>query len=496
MAANISWAQNTASLFRPSINCERVARAHRAALLIDGDAYFRAFAQAALQAKSSIVLLGWDFHSQTRLHLNLAGVPDLLGDFLNFLLERNRRLKIFILAWDYPIVFGRGRERPMGSDGGWQPHSRIRIQYDSNCPFGAAFHQKMVVMDGVLAFCGGIDFTTGRWDTPAHTPHDPKRANVGEIGSYGPVHDTMLVVDSGAALALLDIARQRWLSATGRRLPVTSGDRGPWPDSVVPTFSDVEVGVARTVPAHEPSRAAAVTEVESLYLDMIAAARRYIYIENQYFTARSLGDALAARLAEADGPEVIVVTRLSSNGWLEAPAMSALRTMLLQKLRTADVHGRFRAWFPTVHGECCDVHSKLMLVDDQWLRVGSANFASRSMELDTECDLVIAAGDSAAAQAGMVAARNALLSEHLGVTPADLEKAIEAAGSLGAAVMYLAQESGRTLRPFEHFDDPSAAVVALAEGVADPQRPVCLEELIAGLGRAAGLKPREHAERT
>src|ERR1700722_1670527 len=109
-------ATKQASLFRPRANCQRVARARRASLLIDGEAYFRAFAHAALRAKGSIVLVGWDFHTQTRLHLNLGGVPDLLGDFLHFLLERNRRLKIFILAWDYPLVFGRGRERPMGSE--------------------------------------------------------------------------------------------------------------------------------------------------------------------------------------------------------------------------------------------------------------------------------------------------------------------------------------------------------------------------------------------
>jgi phospholipase D1/2 len=488
MAANPAFTENTASLFRPGLNCHRVARARRAALLIDGEAYFRAFAQAALQAKSSVVLVGWDFHSQTRLHLNLAGVPDQLGDFLNFLLQRHRGLKIFILAWDYPAVFGRGRERPMGSDGGWQPHARIRFHYDSNCPFGAAFHQKIVVIDGALAFCGGMDFTTGRWDTPAHAARDPRRANVGEIEPYDPVHDTMLAVDSGAAHALLDIARQRWRIATGRALPVTPADRDAWPQSVTATFRDVEVGAARTVPAHEPSRTAAVTEVENLYLDMIAAARRYIYIENQYFTARTLGDALAARLAEVDGPEIIVVTRLSSSGWLEAPTMSALRTVLLRKLRAADTQGRFQAWFPTVQGECCDVHSKLMLVDDQWLRVGSANFASRSMGLDTECDLVIAACGSEEARAGMITARNALLAEHLGVAPGDLEKAIEAAGSLGGAVTYLAQDSGRTLRPFEYLDDPSAAVVALAEGMADPERPVGLDELIAGLGRATGLR--------
>ena len=486
MAANIS------SLFRPGLNCHRVARARRAALLIDGEAYFRAFAHAALRATSSIVLIGWDFHSQTRLHLNLAGVPDLLGEFLHFLLRRNRRLQIFILAWDYPLVFGRGRERPLGSDGGWQPHSRIRFHYDSNCPFGAALHQKIVVIDGAVAFCGGIDLTNGRWDTSAHLPNDPKRTNIGEIEPYGPVHDTMLMVDSGAAHALLDVARRRWLVATRRALPVSASARDAWPDSVAAAFTDVEVGVARTMAAHESSRTDAVVEVERLYLDMIASARRYIYIENQYFTARVLGDALAARLAEADGPEVIVVSRLSSNGWLEAPTMAALRVMLLRKLRAADVHGRFRAWFPTVDGECCDVHSKLMMVDDQWLRVGSANFASRSMGLDTECDLVIAAGGSAAARAGMVGARNALLGEHLGVAAENLEKAIEATGSLGAAVEYLAQDSGHTLRPFDAHEEPSTAVLALAEGVVDPEHPVGLDELIAGLGRATGLTFGEH----
>ena len=480
-------AAHSESLFTPGVNCHRVARARRAALLIDGEAYFRAFAHAALRAKSSIVLVGWDFHSQTRLHLNLGGVPDLLGDFLHFLLQRNRRLRIFILAWDYPLVFGRGRERPMSSDGGWQPHSRVRVHYDSSCPFGAALHQKIVVIDGSVAFCGGMDLTNSRWDTPAHVPGNPRRANVGEIEPYGPVHDTMLVVDSGAAHALLEIARWRWRIATRQRLPVAARDRDAWPESALVAFTDVEVGVARTVPARDSPGTEAVMEVERLYLDMISAARRYIYIENQYFTAKALGEALAARLAEADGPEVIVVSRLSANGWLEAPTMSALRTVLLKKLRESDAHGRFQAWFPTVQGECCDVHSKLMLVDDQWLRVGSANFASRSMGLDTECDLVIAAGDSPAAREGMVRARNTLLGEHLGVAPDHLERAIAAAGSLGAAVRYLARDSGRALRPFEAHEEPSTAMLALAEGVVDPGHPVCLEELIAGLGRATGL---------
>jgi hypothetical protein len=79
------------------------------------------------------------------------------------------------------------------------------------------------------------------------------------------------------------------------------------------------------------------------------------------------------------------------------------------------------------------------------------------------------------------------LGEHLGVAAGDLEKAIEATGSLGAAVEYLAQDSGRTLLPFEAREEPSTAVLALAQSVADPEHPVCLDELIAGLGRATGL---------
>src|ERR1700744_6090809 len=227
------------SLFRPGRNCYRVARAHRAELLIDSEAYFRAFAAAALRATHSIVIVAWDFHSQTRLHLDEPGVPDRLGDFLNFLVRRNRRLRIFILAWDYPVVFGRGREPPAGSDGGWQPHRRICCHYDSNIPLGAAHHQKIVIVDGAMAFCGGIDLTLGRWDTTAHRVADPGRIDPGETQPYGPVHDVMLAVDSGAARALHNIASERWRQGTGRALPTAATDCDPWPAALAPMLAEV-----------------------------------------------------------------------------------------------------------------------------------------------------------------------------------------------------------------------------------------------------------------
>jgi phospholipase D1/2 len=257
-------------------------------------------------------------------------------------------------------------------------------------------------------------------------------------------------------------------------------------------FSDVDVALARTVPASgsEP----AVTEVEALYLDLIAAARRYIYIENQYFTSKVLGDALAARLAEPDGPEVIVVLRRASTGWLEAPTMSALRTLLIRKLRDADAHGRFHAWYPHTPGEPrCDVHSKLMIVDDEWLRVGSANFANRSMGLDTECDLVLEARGDSATRTAITSVRNALLSEHLGVARTDVQNAFAITGSLSETVASLASKDGRSLQRFERLDEPSPAMVALANGVADPHRPLSRDELITGFDPAAAGPPARRA---
>src|SRR5512143_352409 len=83
-----------ASLFEPGRNCYRVGHADRVSLLIDGEAYFQAFVNAALRATRSIVILGWDFHGRTQLHHGLPGVPEMLGAFLNFLAKRRRRLDI------------------------------------------------------------------------------------------------------------------------------------------------------------------------------------------------------------------------------------------------------------------------------------------------------------------------------------------------------------------------------------------------------------------
>jgi hypothetical protein len=61
--------------------------------------------------------------------------------------------------------------------------------------------------------------------------------------------------------------------------------------------------------------------------------------------------------------------------------MEVLRARRLRRLREADRHGRLRAYYPEQAGlgeQCIKLHSKLMIVDDRLLRVGSANLNNRS----------------------------------------------------------------------------------------------------------------------
>src|SRR5262249_26305797 len=149
-----------------------------------------------------------------------------------------------------------------------------------------------------------------------------------------------------------------------RTLKAVAVDNDAWPAALDPDLRGVEVGIARTMPPR--GEAPAVREVEHLYLDQIASARRTIYIENQYFTSPGIAAALEKRLAEPDGPEVVLVLRLLSHGWLEEATMHVLRTRLIQRMKKADRHGRFHVYYPHIPGlpeaSCLDVHSKMMVV--------------------------------------------------------------------------------------------------------------------------------------
>src|SRR5690606_25395620 len=104
----------------------------------------------------------------------------------------------------------------------------------------------------------------------------------------------------------------------------------------------------------------------------------------QYFASRKIARAIAQRLREADGPEIVVVNPDTAEGWLEPIAMDSARARLVEALQRLDEHGRFRLYHPqTQGGQAIYVHAKILVVDDRLFRVGSSNFNNRSMRLDS-----------------------------------------------------------------------------------------------------------------
>ncbi|SDY06431.1 phospholipase D-like domain-containing protein [Citreimonas salinaria] len=468
---------------RAGETCWRTARADRLGVIVDAADYFAAARAAMLQADETIVLIGWDFDLRIRLApgKDLDDAPNELGPFLKYLVRRKPRLRIFILKWDMAVLFTGNQLLPIFALD-LKSVARIRLRFDSKHPWGAAHHQKIAVIDDALAFCGGIDMTVDRWDTREHAPHDERRRRPdGSVA--GPWHDATTVVDGAAAQALGEVARARWKAATGRRLPWSRVPRRIWPEGIEPQLFDVDVGIARTMPKFRGRPP--ISEIEKLYLAAIKAAQRSIYLESQYFASASICDALEARLAEPDGPEVVVINPLSTEGWLEQETMGVSRDLRLASVTRADRNDRFRIYYPVnAAGEPIYVHAKILVVDDDLIRVGSSNVNNRSMGFDTECDLAVEARGPAERTA-ITALRNDLLAEHLDVRPADIREALNRTGSLRGAIEALRRTEGRSLRPIPRREMTPMEEAVARTHFANPERPADpearLEHLAKGL---------------
>jgi phosphatidylserine/phosphatidylglycerophosphate/cardiolipin synthase-like enzyme len=258
------------------------------------------------------------------------------------------------------------------------------------------------------------------------------------------------MLEGEVAGALGDLGRERWRFAGGEDMPpCVPQAESAWPAELVAEFRDVEVGIARTRAAY--NGCPEIREIEALFLEQIARAKRFIYAESQYFASRRIAEAIARRLEEPDGPEIVLVNPISADGWLEQVAMDTARARLYQALHQRDRHGRLRLYHPyTAAGVPIYVHAKILVVDDMILRVGSSNHNNRSLGLDTECDVTIdtrLAANAGAAPA-IRAIRDGLIAEHLGAEPEQVARQIDASGSLIATIEAL-RGPGRSLRPYE-----------------------------------------------
>ena len=478
-------------MLEPGRNCWRIVRADRAALIVDAADYFRLARQAMLRAESQILLIGWDFDTRICLDFDADdGAPTELGAFLTWLPKHRPGLQVHILKWDVGAVNLLGRGTTILRLMRWASSKQIHFKLDGAHPPGASHHQKIVAIDDALAFCGGIDMTADRWDTREHRDCDDRRKRPTTRRRYHPWHDASMAVDGAAAAALGELARRRWERAGGEPLQKPAGQSDPWPEELEPHFDDVDVAVARTRGEYDGHRP--VREIEALYVDMIASAKRFVYAENQYFASRVVGEAIGKRLMEPDGPEFVIVNPKTGYGWLDDEVMSPARAELLHRLHKCDRYGRFRIYTPvTEGGEDIYVHSKIMIIDDRRLRVGSANLNNRSLGLDSECDLLIDAdlGSNAAAAEVVRSLRAELLAEHLGVSLDTIEAQCAGTGSLIRAIESFSGGRGRGLVPFIP-DPPNAAERALADAETfDPESAGGEYEPMARPGLLAGLNP-------
>ena len=294
-------------ILAPNRNIWRLEGSRRAAVLIDGANYFGALREALLQARSTVFIIGWDLDSRTRLVGESGrandGYPEGFVDLLTALVNERPQLTVHLLVWDHSVLYALERELFPIVALGWLTPRRIRFCLDEDLPAGASHHQKLVVVDDAVAFCGGLDVTIGAGIRPS----------IGSTMCAGSTRPASPIVHS--------TTYRRWSMVTPRvrwRNWLASG--GCVAHANVPRLCALLGSLAgqrdarfqRDRRRHCAHRAAyeetqEVREVEALFFDAIDRATRTIYIENQFLTASRLAHHLARRMQQQPELEVVLI---------------------------------------------------------------------------------------------------------------------------------------------------------------------------------------------
>lgn len=385
-------------VLKPGRNCFSINAVDGSGLLVDGRDYYRAFYHAAKKARKYIFISGWQFDSEVNL-LRSGDLPDgqdtRFLKFLNSLCENNSELRIYILAWDFSLIFVLEREWMQEWVFNWTTSDRLFFQFDNRHAIGASQHQKYVVIDGAAAFLGGLDICSGRWDDRGHLYDNPERINPdGTV--YEPYHDIQCYLTGQAVGELSRMFATRWKNITGASIEVPAPVKGvEYLGGAGLAIKSSSAALSKTqakslVPVAEPVR-----EIAYLYTDAIRSARRLIFIENQYLSSFIVYRALAEKLEYSQSKlEVVIILPDKPHGLMEEISLGITQNRLLKSLQSTardkgHALGVYSVQAPSDDGRPVSVyiHSKLMIVDDLFLTMGSANMTNRSMGLDTELNI-------------------------------------------------------------------------------------------------------------
>jgi phosphatidylserine/phosphatidylglycerophosphate/cardiolipin synthase-like enzyme len=354
---------------------------------VDGASALAELAAAIEDARSSIWLAGWHFTPDFNLRVE---EPETLRDLLARAAER---VEVRLLAWaGAPLpLFHPDRKSVRAVCDALSDGARVRVALDARERPLHCHHEKIVVVDGAVAFVGGIDLSSyagDRLDTSEH----PARGSIGW-------HDATTRIRGPAVADVAEHFRLRWREVTGEELPQ------PAPP---PAAGSVELQVVRTVPEkiYRGLPNGEFTILES-YLRAFRSAERLIYLENQFLWSPEIVAVLRQKLRNPPDERfrlVLLLPAKPNNGNDDTRGQ-------LGVLAAADGGaGRFLActlFQPGGAGRPVYVHAKIGIVDDRWLTVGSANLNEHSLFNDSEMNVVT--HDEAVAKA----TRLQLWSEHL-----------------------------------------------------------------------------------
>ena len=339
-------------------------------MLIDGGEALPRLADALSGARSHVHIAGW--HLTPAFGLTRDERASRLRDLLGELAER---IDVRVLLWaGAPVRFftpARGAVRGVRDE--LVRGTRVQCALDSRERPMHCHHEKLVIIDGEVAFVGGIDLTSlggDRFDTSDHPMH-------GRLGW----HDAASEVRGPAVSDVAAHFAARWRETTGERIEPT-----PTPAPA----GDVELQVVRTVPDRIydflPQGDFRIVEA---YTRALRSARKLVYLENQFLWSPQVVEILANKLREPPGDDfrvVVVLPAKPNNG------ADTTRGQLGVLAAADDGAGRFLATtLSTRSGGISGplyVHAKIGIVDDAWLTVGSANLNEHSFFNDSEMNVV------------------------------------------------------------------------------------------------------------
>jgi phospholipase D1/2 len=418
-------------------------------VLVDADIYYSTFCRAALLARRYIYITGWQFDTKARL---LRPGPDTalwhpleLLPFLNHLCERTPELEIYITAWDYSLVYALEREWMQKLKFSFKSHPRLHFEFLNHPEGGGCHHQKLVIVDGHVAFLGGLDLCDARWDTREHRPHDPSRFDTNDK-PYKAFHDVQVALRGPVVSALTELFRDGWRRAAGEST-LPHEREAPRADDPFELASLAEerglplraskLAISRTelVEVGQPP----IAEVQALLEQAIHRAHKLIYIENQYFTSRAVAQALVERMKNADAGKLQLVLVMPNGAdspkedFVLGNRQRAVRQLVAE---VAKQHGHELRLLMSSEATEQDqvpatfIHAKVMIIDDELVTIGSANLTNRSMKVDRELNVSFETSlenpDAAEhLRQDIRALRASLLAEHAGTNDIDQFLAID-----------------------------------------------------------------------